>query len=224
MFDHFDEEYRRADKQQTDGMFLGCLSVLLGFIPLTLTVYGLSEIFYSGFHRAWPYLVLGLPLFLPVVLIAKVGARTEDRGLARQFACSRARMEAETPLRALYARDQRLLPYLGDTSRTELPISGPPEFVRAVRQILGELHSRAPHRYAEVLRALPMAKFVAGDPATTGYMARSDGLFLTKGEDYSSFRYIFLHEVGHNVGRLMHQDNSEQFANDYANRVLAEIS
>lgn len=116
----------------------------------------------------------------------------------------------------------------GDASPTPdgFPIAGPPQFGVAVRRILADLRERAPQRYREAVGSLPKAVY---DPdrlrqeTNDGTLARSDGIFAIDGSDYEAFRFVFLHEVGHNVAQRNGGDNSEAAADDYANRVIREL-
>lgn len=114
--------------------------------------------------------------------------------------------------------------------RPQLPVDGPPSFLTAVRRVLRELQERAPHRYEEALRYLPQARY---DPErlrreSPGAAGRSDGLFSIDGSNYDSLRFVFLHEVGHNVrgefhdGRPVRYSNEDE-ANDYAHMVIREL-
>ena len=100
------------------------------------------------------------------------------------------------------------------------PIIGPESFKQAVKHILQELKTKAPHRYAEVVTRMPKAEYVTGD---RGFSGRSDGLFTMDGSHYESFRWVFLHEVGHNVAMKERDDHSEEAANAYADMVLREM-
>lgn len=103
--------------------------------------------------------------------------------------------------------------------RTTLPISGPPQFEQAVYRVLNELKANAPHRYQEVLEYLPKAEY----DASLGGWSYSDGRFGIDGSNYGSFRWVFLHEVGHNVRGEQWNNWSEEAASTYANQVCTEL-
>jgi len=104
------------------------------------------------------------------------------------------------------------------------PIIGGSRFKEAVRRVLQELKEKAPHRYAEAVTLLPKAEYVAFNEQDHRFSGRSDGLFTMDGSNYESFRWVFLHEVGHNVAYKANKDYSEEAANNYANQVIAELT
>lgn len=109
--------------------------------------------------------------------------------------------------------------------RRHLPIHGPLTFRAATRRLLGELRQRAPRRYREVLDYFPQAVYTPEIAKRQGFAGRADGLFGLDGADYPSFRKVFLHEVGHCVGRTSMYDpyTNEREADAYAERVLGEL-
>jgi hypothetical protein len=117
--------------------------------------------------------------------------------------------------------------------RSSLPITGPPQFRESVERVLKELREEAPHRYREVLGYLPKAEYAPGNP----FAGRSDGLFTIDGggdipmgnghhraNSYEYFRFVFLHEVGHNIAMQQKNDSSEEAANAYADKVVKEVN
>lgn len=113
--------------------------------------------------------------------------------------------------------------------RRELPIAGPPPFRQSVERVLQELRENAPHRYKEVIRCLPKAKYDPSlHPRASGM---SDGRFSVDGSGenskqlntYEWFRFVFLHEVGHVVSQKKGLGSGEWAADAYANMVLEEM-
>lgn len=99
--------------------------------------------------------------------------------------------------------------------------------------MLDELKQKATYRYLQVLRYFPKAKYDSFIQAT----GRSDGRFSRDGtghmplgeewvrpNDYAWFRFVFLHEVGHCLGRNDEDDpyQSEETADTYALQVIRE--
>ncbi len=107
-------------------------------------------------------------------------------------------------------------------SRAGFPILGSDQFQTTVNRVLDELEQRTPNRYREVLEYLPKAEY---DPSIIHIPAHglSDGRFSLDGSDYGYFRWVFLHEVGHQVEGLNNHNWSQEAANTYANQVIAEI-
>jgi hypothetical protein len=108
-------------------------------------------------------------------------------------------------------------------------IDGPPAFIQSVEMVLSELKQKNPFRYDEALTYLPRAIY---DPALNfSYPGRhhwqglSNGHFGYDGTNakYKSFRFIFLHEVGHCVHKKQKKINTEATANAYAHMVLREM-
>ncbi len=107
-------------------------------------------------------------------------------------------------------------------------IIGPYAFVQSVLAVLADLRSTNPPRYAEALWYLPRAFYWPDNlkrkhPSEAA--ADSDGDFAVDVESlgYDGFRFIFLHEAGHNVMGTTRTDWSEAAANAYAAMVLAEL-
>ncbi len=101
-----------------------------------------------------------------------------------------------------------------------MPISGSETFQNAIRKILEELAIKSPQRYVEAVTLLPKAEYTTQEGRFSG---RSDGLFKLDGSDYGVLRWVFLHEVGHNVAYKENNDHSEEAANRYADMVTREL-
>jgi hypothetical protein len=112
--------------------------------------------------------------------------------------------------------------------KRRLYIEGPPAFEESVLRILTELLEKTPHRHQEVLEYLPRAVHGQLESGREGFrlLGRSDGTFSVDASDigYEDFRWIFLHEVGHNINWHRDQNRTEEAANDYANHVTAELA
>ena len=125
----------------------------------------------------------------------------------------------------------------------DLPVEGPPSFQAMVTTILQELQTSDPPRYREAVTYLPQAVWQADLTPSCDCVANSAGYFGTLAPPevgsflwwraYANFRFVFLHEVGHNVhrdsrwGPLYHfrpiQCRVETHADDYAIQVLGEL-
>jgi hypothetical protein len=104
-------------------------------------------------------------------------------------------------------------------SRADFPIidNGNPQFSPGVNRILDELEQKVPEHFREVLEYLPKAEY----NASLGGYSYSDGRFSIDASRYENFRWVFLHEAGHNIRGKQNNDWSEEAANDYANQVTA---
>jgi len=84
--------------------------------------------------------------------------------------------------------------------------------------------------------SLPSLCFGEGNLYTTigmvsKFSGKSNGTFTVDGSGinneqlntYERCRFVFLHEVGHNVAMKERDDSSEESANAYANMVLREL-
>jgi len=124
-------------------------------------------------------------------------------------------------------------PAAGLPPRTDLYVLGPPPFMHSVYRVLNELRDKTPARYQEVVEHLPKVVF----DSSLESAGRSDGRFSLDGSghiyrgggwytvnDYDAFRYIFLHEVGHNVCGKQRDDWSEDAADGYAAMVISEMA
>lgn len=120
---------------------------------------------------------------------------------------------------AVLERDGRV--YSRKNSHKSFRVEGPPQFIAAVDGLLTQLRERTPQRYEEVITYLPKAVY---DPSILSIPAHglADGRFAIDGTD-PFFRFVFLHEVGHNVHGKQFDDWSENAANAYAHTVLQEF-
>jgi hypothetical protein len=123
-------------------------------------------------------------------------------------------------------------PQEGYVGRLVLPVEGTPQFEASTRRVLTELLNCTPERYNEVVIYLPQAVYdpnlvhpEADDRNPRRLHGRSDGYFGRDGSglSYYFFRYVFLHEVGHNVMWACCNDRSEEAADAYADMVLREM-
>lgn len=118
-----------------------------------------------------------------------------------------------------------------------LPVIGPPQFQKTVERVLTELREYVPHRFREALAFLPKAEYVERSEEYK-FAGRADGLFTLDGtghiplgngmyrkNEYADFLYIFLHELGHCIGRTSATApyHSEEEADAYAFLVQQEI-
>ena len=112
--------------------------------------------------------------------------------------------------------------FFSDGPNRALAVAGPPVFQEAVGRILEEVSEKAPHRLDEVMM-IGRAFYSDSEYDRKAFVGRSDGMFTLDGSDYYYLRKVFLHEVGHVLMGTRKQDNSEGAANDYCNRVSAEL-
>ena len=122
------------------------------------------------------------------------------------------------------AYEQRPLPEKLRRKRAAFYIIGPSSFIAMVNRVLDELEQKAPEHYREALEYLPKAEYV-NRSGTYTFDGRSDGLFTLDGTgDYGWFRFVFLHETGHDINMVEHNDDSEEAANSYAHMVVAKVA
>lgn len=76
------------------------------------------------------------------------------------------------------------------------PIHGPPQFIASVNRILEELRIYDPLAYQDAIGFLSKAEY----DASLNSCSFAGGRFGIDGSDYTRFRYVFLHEVGHCIG------------------------
>ncbi len=182
-----------------------------------------------------PGILFLVPLIGISILLSHLSGRsiTPIRTPIRQRETTLRIVNAEAVIRSLGRSTHQAVndrattgPFRG---RSILPISGPLPFRQSVKRILKELETHAPHRYRQVLGFLPKAEYTTRH---SDFAGRSDGLFTIDGSGdnstqrntYEWFRFVFLHEVGHNVKGEQENDWSEDAANAYAHRVTSELN
>ena len=210
-------------KQQILGMPPGaylafcCIGYFLGLVALVATIYTIIVLGYTSYEHV--SFISGIVqsfncIWLPLVLI-----------ICTSYSLAEYRYEKKLRLGLLNKP-----PFW---CRTSLPIQGHAQFRASVEQVLQELREHVPHRYREVIEYLPRAVY---NPSSS-YDGLSDGSFSLDGSgisrsvgggrytrnDYERFRFVFLHEVGHNVHGELYNDWSQDAANAYAQQVIAEL-
>lgn len=103
-----------------------------------------------------------------------------------------------------------------------VPVIGPELFTQTANAVIEELRTKLHHRYRELNEFMPQIRYDPGS-LEPGVLARSGGLFSIDGSDYRQFRWVLLHELGHNYHQKYFSDSSEKAANDYADMVLREM-
>ncbi len=117
----------------------------------------------------------------------------------------------------------------GLAPRTDLHIVGPPEFMCSTYRLLDELKDKAPNRYQEVIQYLPQAVYESYlFPSASGtscgeFSLDGSGNDIGQVNTYERFRFVFLHETGHNVKTNQNHDRSQEEADEYAHQVIREL-
>src|SRR6266446_543495 len=111
-------------------------------------------------------------------------------------------------------------------SQREVAVEGPPSFESAVKQLFGELQCCAPEGYHDAVRLMPRLTYAPGCLESShvfAVLATADGAFAIDGSDYELFRWVFLHELGHNVAIEKGLGSGELAANRYADKMVRAL-
>jgi len=227
------------------GIFYGILSFIWGCIVFNLifvwVLWLFAFLYLNGDLKIVGWMFAFLAGATTISIGIGVGRRAFQEELQRyrdkQFRAAnalywekrRAEMTPEERERILNALQKSHREYLEQQlkqQRANFIIVGHPEFKNSVNRALDELEAKVPNRFKQVLEYLPKAEYTTTILPNQGF---SDGSFSIDGTgNYWDFRWVFLHEAGHNVlghtkSNSLSHEQKEREANDYVANVLREM-